>query len=218
MQPGVGFGERRQQGSWATRRNRWPWLPRPLCGRLSVEYPGTGRTHTLCTNGERHRVQILRQPMLASPTTMLCHPTSGEPSSPRSVIDRTSASQPPRLAVTPSFWRLPPVLTLIDGHCHVGECRRPGRIGGVSTATASSSTTTVTNSARGPSPPANATHARGTRSSRSRASARSMFRVIRFIRHAQEPYAHRQPVSSRGRVGARRLLPHSRRRLVLVSH
>ena len=24
-----------------------------------------------------------------------------------------------------------------DRHCHVGECRRPGRIGGVSTATAS---------------------------------------------------------------------------------
>ena len=26
---------------------------------------------------------------------------------------------------------------LLRWHCHVGECRRPGRIGGVSTATAS---------------------------------------------------------------------------------
>jgi hypothetical protein len=52
------------------------------------------RTHTLVYEWRAHRVQILRQPMLASPTTMLCHPASGEPSSPRSVIDRTSASQP----------------------------------------------------------------------------------------------------------------------------
>jgi hypothetical protein len=30
-----------------------------------------------------------------------------------------------------------PTACLFAGHCHVGECRRPGRIGGVSTATAS---------------------------------------------------------------------------------
>ena len=32
------------------------------------------------------------------------------------------------------------------GHCHVGECRRPGRIGGVSTATASYKGCTATRS------------------------------------------------------------------------